>query len=883
MSKNIEEVKKILKEKTIHLVAYGHCDFSWVHTRLWHINRYVTMMKEALDILNSTKEYQYCADCYSMFLEPIFDRHPEFVEDLQKHVKSGRFVFCGTYSNIRPNMVDGEAFIRNMVIGRKKFLEKFPDAEIIVYGDTCDVAASHTQLPQLIKNGGYQFFRFARPGDVLTLKGLPHDFIFKGMDGTCIVTSMASTAGFWNRETVPPIFDEDIDKSILALYETEFEDLLPNFTSNVIMKGNGCDDGIPLQFYHPSGRIPLMEQINKYREAGININFSTPNKYFLELDKRENKEKLKVIDYCYDIADVSFNVCLGGEQSLQNKRLRSATAILAAEKFDAFKHLVGIETSNTQNFDKFWEENLYCSAHASQWSYQEDYDNLTMRANRVIDRANESREISFIDITRNQRFSDNTVAVVFNTHDKSVKRTIRLTITTPDPQKLQLIDAFNHELTFMPVRPYIFSFMETTVSEWDFAVTIDIPPHGYNSIIVKEGRLDIVERVMWDDIEHKLPRHIDFSTTKTCIIENQVLKLSFEDGNLKEIVDKRTNSQAKSNNAFNELCFYEYSNIKIEFPVFEIGEIHKIVWKSCDIVFNENIYAEMILTGSIKDHLVKQTITINADIAEIHFETEFDYKNNDNGIVLFNMPCEDIETLYAGIPFGTEPRRVDLEPYRNKDTKKAWDDIGGLHRTIDGLFYAKDFIACKSGSLKLSLVTPTGDRYFLYDKHNKTVGHIVNATVKISEGWEENINKTAFSSYGKHIFNHTLSVFESVEELYMIQQNAEGLCVPVEYVRPLSGGQGEMLPLSMSFLSVNSDNVRISAFYRHEEGYIVRIWEAAKTETKSKLVFPVNIKSVEQVDFNGKIIQNNEIELIEGVIHFTIKPSQIMTLKITLF
>jgi len=882
-----EQAKKIVEElkgKTIHVTAYGHADYSWVHTRQWHINRYVTMIKELIDILDNEDEYKYNIDCYCTFLEPVLQRYPEYAQSLKKYIDSGRIAICGTYSNLRPNLIDGEAFIRNMVLGRKKFKEWFPDSEIIVYADTCDVAASHSQLPQLIKNGGYRFLGIGRPGDLLTLKGIPHDFIYKGIDGTPVVVSLINYGGFWNKETVQKLFNEDINESIVELYETELKVHFSKYSSDILLKGNGCDDGIPLQGYYPFGRLPLAEQFRKYRQAGINIKFSTYNDYYKELELPENKEKLKVIETNYDIADVSFNFCLGGEKSLQNKRIRGSASIVGAEKFDAIESLMGLCKSESLQpvFEKLWQENLFCSAHASQWAFDDDYENLTLRANRVIDRTKEIRTSIYENITKNQKFHESTIAVVFNHHDKPMKQTLRIPVTTPDPAKLELVDGYGMPLSFTPVHPFIFQFLENSVSEWDMVVSLDVPAHGYNSIIATKGSLDTVEKMIWD--EHmRLPRtHVKFPSDDKILVENEVISLTMQNGKINGITDKRNNSSTHKPDyeSFNEISFNEYSEEVIGFPVFNTKEIHKVEWESCDMVSDKNHYTCLVLNGQVNGHKVKQTITLHSDIASINIKTELDVRDDSYGYMLLSIPCENVKTIYGGIPFGIEPRRVDLEPYLNKQAEKSWDDVGCLHRTIDGMFVAKDFITLRSGDIQLSLVNQTGDRHFKYSKDNKSVGHIMNATSKIQGEMFGNVNKTAFGSYGKHTFNHVISIFPSDESLCEIQQNAEGLCLPVEYVLPLGGLNQNALPAAMSFLSIDDKNIRISAFYSENDYYIVRLWEASKLKTSSKLNLPVNVTCVEKIDFNGNTLEGNSVSLIDGTVYFTIESCEILTFRI---
>ena len=44
---------------TIHVIPYTHADIAWVHTRAWHVDRYVRALDEVLDLMAEKPEYRY--------------------------------------------------------------------------------------------------------------------------------------------------------------------------------------------------------------------------------------------------------------------------------------------------------------------------------------------------------------------------------------------------------------------------------------------------------------------------------------------------------------------------------------------------------------------------------------------------------------------------------------------------------------------------------------------------------------------------------------------------------------------------------------------------------------------------------------------------------
>lgn len=249
--------------------------------------------------------------------------------------------------------------------------------------------------------------------------------------------------------------------------------------------------------------------------------------------------------------------------------------------------------------------------------------------------------------------------------------------------------------------------------------------------------------------------------------------------------------------------------------------------------------------------------------------------------MMVSVPCDDVTSLYGGIPFGTEDRRVDLEMYDKTKGKELHDPIGTAHRTIGGLFYAKDFAGYTMKGLPLALAAKTGDRYFLYDQDTQEMGHIVNLTAGISYDWMERINKTAFTSNGPHTFHYTLIVGEAGDDRARMQQLSEGLRQIPAVVRPICGSaQEQTLPATGSFLSVAEETVRISAFYRDAGETVLRIWEAAGKETVAHVALPADFTQVTATDFLSNPDTGVTPRLNGRSLTVTVRPHEILTLRL---
>ncbi|MFR1758174.1 MAG: hypothetical protein ACLSX2_00520 [Christensenellaceae bacterium] len=120
-----------------------------------------------------------------LLYEWVEEYEPELFARIQRLAREGRWRIIGGWY-LQPDclMPSGESFLRQMLTGRKYFLEKFGQApRTAVNFDSF----GHTRsLTQLMKKSGYDRYVFMRPDqNQLELPGVT--FIWRGQDGSEIV------------------------------------------------------------------------------------------------------------------------------------------------------------------------------------------------------------------------------------------------------------------------------------------------------------------------------------------------------------------------------------------------------------------------------------------------------------------------------------------------------------------------------------------------------------------------------------------------------------------------------------------------------------------------------------------------------------------------
>ncbi|MEN6303986.1 MAG: hypothetical protein ABFD96_14745, partial [Armatimonadia bacterium] len=314
-----DEIRARLQDWQILVVPYCHADWAWTHTRAWHEARYVHVFERVLEIMREDPSFRWYFDSWITHLRPFLDRRPDLVPELQTRIAEGKIAICGTYANVRPNMVGEETFIRNLIIGRRRFQSMFPEADLSVHADIVDVALGHPQIPQLMALGGYQYYRCWRPQAGLTLAGVPYEWIWQGLDGSQIVCSRGCYGGMCAPNSVPEGYAEAWDQTVEHLWQTELELVSRHSPTGVLWVSQGMDDGLPLQSHGGDQHLDvpgLMAEWNKREQSPMR--FATPLEFYEAVN--EANKALPTMTGTLDPCDVCYNTAWGGNRGLWRKR-----------------------------------------------------------------------------------------------------------------------------------------------------------------------------------------------------------------------------------------------------------------------------------------------------------------------------------------------------------------------------------------------------------------------------------------------------------------------------------------------------------------------------------------------------------------------------------
>ena len=842
--------------KKIYIIPYCHPDWAWTHTRNWHEKRYCLVLNEVLDIMNENEDFRYYIDSYITFLEPFIRNYPERFDELKKRVKEGKIAICGTYTNLRVNMVGEETFIRDIIFGRRIFNELFPEAELAVYAGNVDVAVGHPQLPQILKKSGYKYFRFWRPHAALSAKNIPYEFIWKGIDESEIICSRGSYGGLCYREifTDRNRFLSDWEKAKNRFFELEVDYAKKLSKTEILWISQGMDDLRPLRSVYPEDeKLDLIEFVNEWnRREKIKILFGNPLEYFKEIEK----EKLPVIEGSIDPCDVCYNASYGGSKGLWYLRVLADKEITNAEKISSIASFYGFKYPE-EKFENLWKNILLFSSHATQWLFENDFNEIYNLALKTIFEIDEIKRQAIEHIVSNIKFKERPVAVVFNFTNFSSNFYVKFFICSVD-KKLDknfiLRDSYGNLVPYQ-----IINYLPSPNNLWEVEViaNVFIPSLGYNSIFIEKGKGEENFEV--------------FKLSDLNKIENDKISLNFKDGNLIEIKGSGFIYKSEKDSPFGNLKILHLDPEGI----LHIGKFLKeenVIWERWAKIEDGNLRKIFRTEGNIGKHKIKRDIIIYKGEERVEFDIEINYLGEENAFVLFSLPLNFFDgKIYGDIPFGIEEKDIENQPY-GRLFGRGWDNI---ERLIEGMFYAKSFVDYIDGAKTVSLIVHNGDRYFIWDKDKKVLSHIMLRSFKRPKNnWEKDINEK-IEAIGTHKFKYSILFKNKTPETYNLSEILRNQPVVLQRFPEL---KIENLDVKNSFIKIKPENLIITSFYREKGNFILRMYETEGKETDCEIELFFKPEKVKMADLIGNEIENKKIVIEDRKIKFKIKKFEIINL-----
>jgi alpha-mannosidase len=225
---HLDQLKPWLQQFTIRAVGNAHIDMAW----LWPWTETVEVVRNTfqsvLDLMREYPDFKFTMSSAQAY-EWMEEKYPDLFKQIQQRVKEGRWeVVGGMWVEPDLNMPGGESLVRQILVGKRYFQQKFGvDVNI---GWNPDSFGYNWQLPQIYKRSGldyfvtqkllwahdytnfpYRLFWWQSPDGSRVLTYFPHDYA-GGIDAA----SMATDLAFWSKSIYGD--DQEIRPEMMHLY-----------------------------------------------------------------------------------------------------------------------------------------------------------------------------------------------------------------------------------------------------------------------------------------------------------------------------------------------------------------------------------------------------------------------------------------------------------------------------------------------------------------------------------------------------------------------------------------------------------------------------------------------------------------------------------------
>ncbi len=152
----LEVIRPWLQQFKIRAVGNSHIDMAW----LWPWTETVEVVRNTfqsvLDLMREYPDFKFTMSSARTY-EWIEEKYPAMFQEIEQRVKEGRWeVIGGMWVEPDLNMPSGESLVRQILVGKRYFKNKF--GVDIKIGWNPDSFGYNWQLPQIYKKSGMDYF-----------------------------------------------------------------------------------------------------------------------------------------------------------------------------------------------------------------------------------------------------------------------------------------------------------------------------------------------------------------------------------------------------------------------------------------------------------------------------------------------------------------------------------------------------------------------------------------------------------------------------------------------------------------------------------------------------------------------------------------------------
>jgi alpha-mannosidase len=771
-----------LIRKKLHMIGNAHLDPVWLWQWQEGFQETKATFRSALDRMKESDDFMFTSSSAANY-EWVENNDPSMFAEIKQRVQEGRWQIVGGWW-IQPdcNIPGGESFVRQGLYGQRYFKEKFGVTAKVGYN--VDSFGHHGMLPQILKKSGMDYYIMMRP--MPNEKGLPGRlFQWESDDGSRVLAFRI----LFEYCTWGKALDKHVHRCVTELKEP-FDELM-------------CFYGVG---NHGGG--PTKENIESIRRMNADpdmptLEFSTPNRFFEEIEKKDLP-----FPVVHDDLQHHASGCYAVHSGIKQWNRQAENKLIAAEKLSVLAEWVTGQPY-PKNYTQAWKNVLFNQFHdilagTSIEPAYEDARNMHGEAMSIAERGLNYAVQSFswnIGIEQEEGMKP---IVVFNPHAWNSKVNVELEIGGLKDTSV-LVDETGKQVPHQAVQS-----LATAGGRFRLSFIADLPPMGYR-----------VYKLLPQS--NALKADVQSIKANDYALENDRFRLEFDPktGYINSLFDKRTETEVFREAAAKPVVIEDNSDTWSH-NVFHFNKvIGAFEATSVKRVEHGPVKSVIRVTSAYGTSKLVQDFTMYRELDQIDVKVTVDWREQFKMLKMV-FPVNFIFTRQSyEIPYGY----IEREHNGEEEPGQSWIDYSGSTR--------------KSGTLYgLSLLN---DAKYSYSIHNKELAMTVLRSPIYAHHdplKPDPHGHYSFIDQGVQHFNYTLLPHEGGwEQAGTVKRAAELNQRPISIIETYHEGK---LPQTDSFLSVDKDNIVVSAVKQAEDNddMIIRCYETNKIATEAVMKLP---------------------------------------------
>ena len=842
----------------VYIVPFSHLDLYWAGTQEECLSRGNRIITKAIQLAQHYPDFRFLLEDDD-FVADYVDSHrssPE-LEAFKRLVKEGHIEIAPKWAAIYQNLPRGEALVRNVVLGKRYARDVFGvNPQVAHCGDIPGFTA---QYPQILSKADTPYM-------VMTRMGPPDRSLFRWRSPEGSATLVWNTIkGYpWG---VHLGLHRDLDDARLAVIATDVNKVQAT-TDGPVYMGWGTDLWVPSQ--------KLIENVTVLNQqlAPHHYRLATAGEYF------------RAAVHTTDVPELSGEIPSSWANltttllPLWPPAMAATDTLLNAEKFAAINFSLGYAPYPGQNFDSLWRDVLKSMDHNDDGQGGEIGDERKLGyAQEASLRAGQILRDSLRNIAERvqQPFPRSMPIVVFNplnwTRDDIVKTHVTL---FGDIESDNIAD-YKKAMRLLDEKGTSIPFQVEEYSEW-LSRAVDlvfiaraVPSLGYKTYyLVPADKPDVFPNAGQTKLENDSDVDRSSRVMGSDVLENEYYRVSVDRATGRiGIWDKELNRTVVNDIEIAALEERGGDGLSV-IPL--TGRTIINVISSVELQENGPVQTVMRIAGEVGDTPIVQQLTLYQGLKKVDVEDRVDWRPGRSMNIEQVFPLQEPNMeVRNGTPFGsaaatdmmpnTGPRARDEVP---RDIWKRWRQIQdwvfagtrqwGFTLSADHQFLTVGDNAIRAGMLRGTRFSPVN-------------------VVRDGRPFQ-NLWPTA----GTYVFHYSITSGKgnwAASRSWRAGMAFNTPLIPVTSENELSQ---KSLPPERSFLSVNADNLVVSALKKadRDEAIILRVFEIRGDTAESPVRFLGEDRKFQKANLLEEVGPTQEGDVLQ------LKPHEISTVKIAI-